>query len=830
MVQGSIVLGIDLLPIKPIKNVKTLVSDITTAECRKLVTQELHGWKADVVLCDGAPNVGSAYTKDAYVQNELALAALKTATDHLVEGGTFCTKVYRSKDYNSLMWVFQQLFTDVQAIKPNSSRSQSAEIFIVCLHYTAPKVIDPKLLDPNHVFKEVAMGSVKVLDVLHKKFDKHDKRQRGGYDDNANLLLTRSQTVSAFIESSDPVRLLTDISSLKFSATCEELYGGLDVTTEEIKICLDDLKVLGRLDFKKLLKWRMQVRKELGMEDSSKVVDAPALDVALKAPKRDKSQPLTEEEIQQEIAAKRQRLEEDKRKQKKKQRELSAKERRRQALGINSDSFGVGEDMELFHISGDQVSSRSDLEGVDDVDLEELEAGFDDDDELVQERRTAAMITMEGDELENELDLAYKRYVSKTRGQSDHKIDEEVAIRDGDYERGYEKKARMAAAPNAVLTKSAKEQRQQLQDDLEGYVKLLAGEEGGDAERSDSDSDSESDKSEESASGDVGSDVDEHEEEQEQVVTKKAKRGKSSAELVTTQDRVPKETRVSQWFSHPIFKETVVQESNVASKDNSGVNDAAAPTAGKKRPRKGEVAVDEDDIEKRFPDLVMPLSDKQKRREKRKKEDDKKQRKEEKQRSKEEKEGEFTLGFEIAPVKKDNKVLDEQGNLVDAETLRLRELIRNGMGKGAPLRGPQDVDDNAAIEIAPKESSVMDGFGPMSSLDSRTYDSDSEDYDKRDKTMTLALGTMMLRKSRKKAFVDASYNRFAWNDPKDLPQWFLDDEMKHNRPQLPIPQPLLDQVGRVVVKDGCINSAYIEILDDIMEKANGPLVMDDFTM
>jgi AdoMet-dependent rRNA methyltransferase SPB1 len=44
------------------------VSDITSVQCRSLLKREAAGSLFDVVLHDGAPNVGGAWSSEAYSQ------------------------------------------------------------------------------------------------------------------------------------------------------------------------------------------------------------------------------------------------------------------------------------------------------------------------------------------------------------------------------------------------------------------------------------------------------------------------------------------------------------------------------------------------------------------------------------------------------------------------------------------------------------------------------------------------------------------------------------------------------------------------------------------
>ena len=154
MPMNSTIVGVDLAPIRPIRGVTTLVEDITDAELRRAQAARRQGLKYDVVIHDGAPNVGGNFAKESYTQAALTLDSLRLATEFLGPGGWFVTKVFRSVSTRPVMSACQQLFKKVESTKPVASRGTSAEIYVVCSGYLAPTKIDPRLLDAKHLFAD----------------------------------------------------------------------------------------------------------------------------------------------------------------------------------------------------------------------------------------------------------------------------------------------------------------------------------------------------------------------------------------------------------------------------------------------------------------------------------------------------------------------------------------------------------------------------------------------------------------------------------------------------------------------------------------------------
>ncbi|XP_068274993.1 pre-rRNA 2'-O-ribose RNA methyltransferase FTSJ3 isoform X2 [Nyctibius grandis] len=266
MPVSSLIIGVDMVPIKPIPNVVTLQEDITTEKCRQALRKELQTWKVDVVLNDGAPNVGASWVHDAYSQANLTLMALKLACEFLCKGGWFITKVFRSRDYQPLFWIFQQFFHKVQATKPQASRNESAEIFVVCQGYQAPDKIDSKFFDPKYAFKEVEVQTKSVSELVSKK-----KPKAEGYADGDTTLYHRFTLVD-FLKAPNPVDFLSKANEITLGDGELENHSS---TTEELRQCCKDIRVLGRKELRALLNWRTKLRRFLAkkLKEQAKELD-----------------------------------------------------------------------------------------------------------------------------------------------------------------------------------------------------------------------------------------------------------------------------------------------------------------------------------------------------------------------------------------------------------------------------------------------------------------------------------------------------------------------------------------------------------------------------
>lgn len=109
------------------------------------------------------------------------------------------------------------------------ARNVSAEIFVVCREFLAPKSIDPKFLDPKHVFKDLDAathlqngftGSNAQANVFQP--DKK-RRHRDGYADN-DYTLFKQIGVAEFIHAPDPISILGTVNKMTFTTEEEMAY------------------------------------------------------------------------------------------------------------------------------------------------------------------------------------------------------------------------------------------------------------------------------------------------------------------------------------------------------------------------------------------------------------------------------------------------------------------------------------------------------------------------------------------------------------------------------------------------------------------------------
>ncbi|KAI5186041.1 tRNA (cytidine32/guanosine34-2'-O)-methyltransferase [Nematocida homosporus] len=125
------ILAIDIQEMEPIQGVEVIKGDITTEETVQMILSRFPD-KVDLILCDGAPEVTGLHDLDEYFQASLIGASLGICRRVLAADGVFITKVFTGESPAELVADLEEVFAEVEIVKPKSSRIKSKEAFAIC--------------------------------------------------------------------------------------------------------------------------------------------------------------------------------------------------------------------------------------------------------------------------------------------------------------------------------------------------------------------------------------------------------------------------------------------------------------------------------------------------------------------------------------------------------------------------------------------------------------------------------------------------------------------------------------------------------------------------
>lgn len=131
--KGKVV-GCDLLEVTPIPGATLIVKDFLEDDAPEIM-KSLLGGGADVVMSDMAANTTGHTPTDHLRIMHLCELAYDFACEVLAPGGAFVCKVLKGGTERELLRRMQQDFTTVKHAKPEASRKDSAESYVVALGF-----------------------------------------------------------------------------------------------------------------------------------------------------------------------------------------------------------------------------------------------------------------------------------------------------------------------------------------------------------------------------------------------------------------------------------------------------------------------------------------------------------------------------------------------------------------------------------------------------------------------------------------------------------------------------------------------------------------------
>ncbi len=129
--KQGLVLAVDLQKIDlKLANVQIFEMDLRELDIPKVLS-ELNTDKVDIVLSDMAPQTTGIKDVDQARSFDLCELALQTSDLYLKQGGSFVIKFFHSEQFADLKKRMTQKFKEFYALRPESTRQSSKEIFLI---------------------------------------------------------------------------------------------------------------------------------------------------------------------------------------------------------------------------------------------------------------------------------------------------------------------------------------------------------------------------------------------------------------------------------------------------------------------------------------------------------------------------------------------------------------------------------------------------------------------------------------------------------------------------------------------------------------------------
>jgi 23S rRNA (uridine2552-2'-O)-methyltransferase len=125
-------LSIDILGMDKIDNVFFYKKDFNENDFFDFVNNFFENNKVDLVLSDMAVNTTGNKDLDAIKTNSIALDVVNLSRVILKPKSSLLVKIFSGKDENILIKNAKDSFKNIERIKPDSSRKESREMYLLC--------------------------------------------------------------------------------------------------------------------------------------------------------------------------------------------------------------------------------------------------------------------------------------------------------------------------------------------------------------------------------------------------------------------------------------------------------------------------------------------------------------------------------------------------------------------------------------------------------------------------------------------------------------------------------------------------------------------------